>query len=121
MEEIWKPVEGFEGCYEVSNTGRVRSLDREVILHGKREGEKRIYKGRELSPLNVHDHMNIHLLRGGVRTSVSLGKLVAIHFLDGFKESGRNQVRHKDGNPANCSVDNLFFVPVDNDGNVEED
>ena len=27
-EEIWKPIEGYEGLYEVSNTGRVRSLDR---------------------------------------------------------------------------------------------
>lgn len=30
MEELWKPIEGYEGLYEVSNLGRVRSLDRVV-------------------------------------------------------------------------------------------
>ena len=30
MEEIWKPVKGYEGCYEISNFGRVKSLYREI-------------------------------------------------------------------------------------------
>ena len=32
MSESWKPVEGFEGLYEVSNMGRVRSLDRDISI-----------------------------------------------------------------------------------------
>ena len=31
MEEIWRPVKGFEGYYEVSNLGRVRSIDRKEL------------------------------------------------------------------------------------------
>ena len=46
-EEIWKPIEGYEGLYEVSNTGRVRSLDRYV-----KSGYEayRLHKGKVLSP-----------------------------------------------------------------------
>lgn len=34
-QEIWRPVKDYEGLYEVSNFGRVRSLTRKVIKHGK--------------------------------------------------------------------------------------
>lgn len=107
MIEIWKPVEGFEGYYEVSNKGRVRSLDREIHLKGKREGQVRRYKGKELTPLYCSDHYIIHLQKQGYRMNVSVGLLVAKHFLEGFKESGRKQVRYKDGDFSNFSVENL--------------
>ena len=35
-KEIWKPIKGYEGLYEVSNLGRVRSLDREIIYKNGR-------------------------------------------------------------------------------------
>jgi len=107
MNEIWKPIEGFEGYYEVSNTGRVRSCDRTIQLKGKRSGQTRTYKGRELKPLVVDDHESYHLQKQGQRVNISRGLLVAIHFLDGFKESGRKRVKYKDGNNFNCSIDNL--------------
>ena len=107
INEIWKPVEGFEGWYEVSNTGKVRSLDRKIKLRGKREGQYRIYTGRELRPLNSQGHLTVHLQKQGKRCSIGLGLLVANHFLDGFKESDRKHVRYKDGNCMNCCVENL--------------
>lgn len=107
MKEIWKPVEGFEDFYEVSNTGKVRSLDREVHLKGKREGQVRIYSGKELKPLMSQGHVLVHLQKDGKRLSVGLGRLVALHFLEGFKESGRYFVKYLDGNPSNCSLENL--------------
>lgn len=30
MKEIWKDIDGFEGCYQISNLGRVKSLERKV-------------------------------------------------------------------------------------------
>lgn len=108
-EEIWKPVEGLEDYYEVSNTGKVRSKDRVVILKGARRGEKRTYSGKEIHPLKSKDHMYVKLHKGGFYISISVGKLVAQHFLDGFKESGRYSVNYKDGNPYNCAVDNLDY------------
>lgn len=44
-KEIWKPIKGYEGLYEVSNLGRVRSLDREIIY---KNGTKHIHKGKIL-------------------------------------------------------------------------
>ena len=107
MEEIWKPVEGYEGYYEVSNTGRVRSLDREVVLKGKREGQVRRYMGKEMKPLRVNDYVMVHLQKGSTRQNIGLGRLVALHFLDGFKKSGRYTVKYKDGDTTNCCIDNL--------------
>lgn len=111
---MWKPIEGYEGIYEVSNTGKVRSVDREIVLKGKRAGQVRKYRGRELSPLRCNGCMNVHLQRGGHRENISLGRLVALHFLEGFKESGKYMVKYIDGDATNCAVDNLTFTPMDN-------
>ena len=107
MQEIWKPVEGFEAYYEVSNTGKVRSKPREIQLSGKRAGQSRVYAGKELKPLNSQGHLMVHLQRGGNRLTVGLGRLVAQHFLEGFKDSERYFVKYKDGDPSNCSIENL--------------
>ena len=108
MEEIWKPVEGFENFYEVSNTGRVRSLPRTIALKGKREGQFRTYEGKDLKLLNSQDHLLVHLSNSkGERLSICVGQLVAKHFLEGYKESGRKQVKYKDGDPSHVSIDNL--------------
>lgn len=117
MNEIWKPIEGYEGYYEVSNTGKVRSVDREVELKGKRSGEKRMYRGKELQPLYSQGHLNIHLQKSGQRLNIGLGRLVASHFLEGFKDSGRFQIKYKDGDSTNCSIDNLYYT---NDDEVEK-
>lgn len=47
LKEIWKDIPGYEGYYQVSNLGRVRSIDREVVY---RDGKKCLYKGRLLKP-----------------------------------------------------------------------
>lgn len=109
MKELWKPVEGYDGWYEVSNTGKVRSVDRTIVLQGARAGQVRKYRGRELQPMRVQDHLMVHLQRQGTRLNIGLGRLVALHFLEGFKESGKLYVWHKDGDFTNCSVDNLYF------------
>ena len=107
IQEIWKPIEGYEGYYEVSNTGKVRSVKRTICLNGKREGQVRTYKGKEIQPLRCQDHSFVKLHKEGQPFSISVSKLVATHFLEGFKESGRSNVKHKDGDPFNCCIDNL--------------
>ena len=109
INEIWKPVEGFEGYYEVSNTGKVRSLPRTVILEGKRAGQVRHYEGKELKNMLSADHVIVKLYKEGQVNSITVGRLVALHFLPGFKESGASCVAYKDGNPENCNVENLTY------------
>ena len=105
--EIWEPVEGFEGYYEVSNTGKVRSVERTIQIEGKRSGQVRTYSSRELKPLLVDGHTIVKLYKDRTYQFVGVGRLVALHFLEGFKESGRSKIRYKDGDVTNCSVDNL--------------
>lgn len=50
--EIWKRVKGYEGYYEVSNEGRIRSLDRETTF---KDGRKRVFYGRILSLNSINN------------------------------------------------------------------
>ena len=53
MNEIWKPIKGYEGIYEVSSLGRVRSLDRHIVR--KNDADYRL-KGRVLTPKTYKRH-----------------------------------------------------------------
>lgn len=50
MTEVWKDIKGYEGRYQVSNMGRVKSLERTVI---KKNGRKQHIKERILKPLSI--------------------------------------------------------------------
>ena len=59
MEEVWKEVEGFEGYYEVSNLGRLRSMDRIVKF---KDGREHFYKSRMIQgTVNSDGYINIKL------------------------------------------------------------
>lgn len=97
--EIWKDIEGFEGLYQVSNMGRVRSLDRT-----DKNGQFR--KGRVLA--DKHNNRGYHLVslcRDGDTKYRLIHRLVAIAFLD--NPNNLPEVNHKDENKANNSVSNL--------------
>lgn len=103
METIWKEIKNFEGLYEVSNTGRVRSMDRDVI--GK-NGIKQHFKSKELkgNPLKA-GHLQVQLRKDGTRTSKLIHRLVAEAFLEGFTEE--SVIDHIDGCPTNNNINNL--------------
>lgn len=97
--EIWKDIEGFEGLYQVSNMGRVRSLDREDA-----QGRRR--KGRVLADKhNNRGYHTIDLCRDGNIEYKLIHRLVATAFLD--KPDNLPQVNHKDENKENNAVSNL--------------
>lgn len=92
MVEIWKDIENFEGLYQVSNYGRVKSLYRNII----RKPQKHLngYLFLMLHKENKSYYLNIH-------------RAVAISFL-GY-EKGK-EVNHIDGNKENNCVENLEWV-----------
>lgn len=96
MEE-WKDVKEFEGLYQVSNKGRVRSLDR--VINGKR------YTGKILSSKVNAGYPIVRLCDGSRKLSVRVHRIVAETFLDNPK--GLPEVNHKDGNKRNNKVGNL--------------
>ena len=102
-EEIWKPIEGYEGLYEVSSYGRVRSLDRYVKCDYERY---RLHKGKILSPGKDKDgYLFVVLSCNGKHKTITVHRLVAQAFIP--NPYNLPQVNHRDENPSNDNVDNL--------------
>lgn len=106
-KEIWKPVQGFEDNYEVSNLGTVRAKDRIIqTTTGFRH-----YKARELKPEITQDgHYRVVLSNAGHKKRVFVHRLVALAFIP--NPQNYPVINHKDGNPANNTVDNLEWTTV---------
>lgn len=103
MEEVWKPIEGYEGRYEVSNLGRVKSLSRTIINTGRILKEK--YNCLHLKRGGYH---SVLLSKDGIKKTVQLHQLVARAFIENKKN--HKAVNHIDGNKLNNRVDNLEWV-----------
>ena len=101
MNEIWRPITGYEGYYEVSNLGRVRSLE-----HTDRNGHR--YKSRVLIPHKRGGYRSVHLSKDGKVRWLSVHRLVATEFCD--KPNGMDIVNHIDNNPSNNCASNLEWT-----------
>lgn len=102
-EEIWKDIKGFEGIYQVSSLGSVRSLDRIIK---RKNGIPQTLKGKVLSPgINPCGYAFVCLGNMGNSKPYRVHRLVA----DVFVSNPNNYpvVNHKDENKLNNSVDNL--------------
>lgn len=102
--EIWKDIPGYEGKYQASDQGRIRSLSRQIGTPGK-IGFKTV-KGRILRPGPVKTgHLYVALGHGAAGTPVHT--LVALTFLG--PRPSHADVCHNDGDPTNNSLDNLRY------------
>ena len=109
MQEIWKPVKNYECLYEVSNLGRVRSLDRIQFIKKKNGIEmQRPQKGKVLKPIfdgrGLYQQVTLSKQgEGGKRHLIH--RLVAIAFIP--NPDNLPEVNHKDECKTNNCVDNL--------------
>ena len=103
--EVWKAVDGFEGRYEISNYGRVKSLARghPTISHFKYEERVMIIQQ------NNNSYRCIKLRKPGVHQKFLIHRLVALAFLEWY-DDGKDYVNHKDKDRGNNHVDNLEFM-----------
>lgn len=103
--EIWKPIPGYEGLYEVSDCGRVRRMA------GSRDCKvTRIRATHD----DTHGYPHIALYRDNKEKRCKVHLLVLLAFV-GPRPSGK-QTNHKDGNRANPHLSNLEYVtPSENE------
>jgi len=103
MEEIWKDIENYEGLYQISNLGRVKSMSRYM---NNSFGGKSLLKERfmKLNP-NSDGYENVRIHKNCNGETFKIHKLVASHFID--NPLGRNEVNHKNGIKNDNRVSNL--------------
>ena len=102
MKEVWKACPDYEGLYEVSNLGRIRSVDRIVF----RNGIPMELKGKVLSPVRQWSgHLNVCVCKDGSQKKIRLHRYIARAFIP--NPFSLPEVNHKDENPANNRADNL--------------
>ena len=107
QSETWKPVVDWEGCYEVSSHGLVRSVDRVVLRNGIHRIRRR---SRLLSQKSKNGYLEVNLWQSGKGTSIEVHRLVLNAFA-GPCPSGY-QCRHLNGKRSDNRVDNLRWGTV---------
>lgn len=111
--EIWKDVKDYEGLYQVSNLGNIKSLDRVVKLVSKNQFNSfttlKAIKGKEISKVvNSKGYYQIALYKNGKMKNKLLHRLVLEAFIPNIEN--KPTVNHIDGNKLNDRLDNLEWA-----------
>lgn len=107
MKEIWADIEGYEGLYEISNHGRVQSLERIIV---NSNGVSKIVKAKILKPIiNQLGYARVSLCKKGIKMkSARVHRLVALSFIP--NPQNKKTVNHIDGNKLNNHIKNLEWA-----------
>lgn len=108
--EHWKPIKGYVGWYEVSNLGRIRSVDRRVMVPNRWGGVSKTKRRGQLRKLSVDrdGYWRVGLYKQGFQRFLLVHRLVAKTFLANPKRLP--EVDHADSDRLNAKVDNLTWV-----------
>lgn len=107
MKEIWLPIKGYEGKYEISNFGRAKSLAKEWLSgHVKRIKPDTIFRPGS----DKRGYFAITLRKDNKSTTFKIHHLVWDHFGDRPRNGRKLQVDHKDENKQNNHIDNLQLL-----------
>lgn len=104
-KEYWKPIKGYEGLYQVSNFGRVKSLQR-IVNNGN--NSVRIIKERILkNQMDKDGYYVVNLHKTNKSKTFRVHRLVAEAFIP--NPDNLPEINHKDENKLNNHVDNLEY------------
>lgn len=115
MIEIWKDIEGWRGYYQVSNTGRVRSVDR--IISRSRNGDK-LVKGKILVLRDDKDgYKVVHLRDSSTKRNklLKVHRIVALAFIPNPQD--KKQIDHINGIRSDNRVENLRWCSASENNN----
>ncbi|MDN6167577.1 MAG: NUMOD4 motif-containing HNH endonuclease [Lactococcus lactis] len=109
MEEIWKPIRGYEKDYEISNKGRIKSYRPQYVINkGYVNKDGHIMKPSN----NGRGYLIVFLAGKGFRDRRYIHRLVAMHFLKENYFQGA-EVNHKDGDKSNNCIENLEWLSTE--------
>ena len=100
QDEVWKDIPGYEGLYQVSNFGEVKSLSR---YHHKKETILKKHKTKD-------GYYETTLVKNGKYKFIRTHRLVAFAFIPNLLN--KEQINHKDGNKLNNNVENLEWCTL---------
>ena len=104
-KEEWKAIPGYEGYYEVSDLGRVRSVDRTIT---RSDGQLRTQKGRILKEgTDSRKRLKVYLTKNGKQSTKATHSLVALAFI-GERPKGY-ETCHIDGDYTNNKLSNIRY------------
>lgn len=105
MEERWKDIVGYEGLYQVSNLGRVKSLERYRNNHGK---QQLVPESIKSTRKDKQGYLLLDLYKDNKQKTIRIHRLVAEHFIE--NPDNKETVNHIDGNKENNIVVNLEWA-----------
>lgn len=105
MKEIWKPIKGYEGRYEVSNLGRIKSLSRYIA---RKDGRVSLRRSQYLKFSDSHGYKRVYLAKDCTRKKFPVHRLVAEAFVP--NPENKPEINHKDGIKNNNIYTNLEWV-----------
>lgn len=110
MEE-WKDIPGYEGLYQASTLGRIRTCEGKVTKSAR--FQHRVWKQRIMKPKCTKNKRGrydcrVDLWKDGSHRTLLVSRLVAITWCNGYREG--MTVNHKNGNPLDNSIENLEWL-----------
>lgn len=109
--ERWRDIPGYEGIYQASTHGNIRSCEGKVTRtkhHGARHWKQRTLKQKRTQDTKGRTDARVNLWKDGKSKTWLVSRLVALTWCDGYGEG--LTVNHIDGNPSNNNCSNLEWV-----------
>jgi len=113
MDELWKDIPGYEGIYQASTCGRIRSVDGKTtqsVRHGERKWKERILKPKACSNYACIGY-RVSLWKEKKAHDYLVARLVAATFIKNNLSTNLT-VNHLDGDRLNNNIENLEWLTL---------